>query len=92
MRRITSELDPLCCQHSAERPSGPGSSHWIPARRRASLAREPSRGAHGPGPLSLADCRQILGPGCTASDEDLAYARDALVTLAHLILDLHAER
>ncbi len=42
--------------------------------------------------LSLADCRQLLGPGCPASDEDLAYARDALVTLAHLILDLHAER
>jgi hypothetical protein len=42
--------------------------------------------------LTVAACRRILGPECTASDDEIRKARDVLTTLAHMVLDLDRER
>jgi hypothetical protein len=42
--------------------------------------------------LSLLRCRELLGPDCRLSDEDLQAIRDRLYDLAELILETAGSR
>jgi hypothetical protein len=42
--------------------------------------------------LGVAECRRVLGPECSDSDEEILANRDRLAALAHALLDLAEER
>lgn len=42
--------------------------------------------------LDLDQCRQVLGPGCQLSDEDLERLRDQLYALADITIAAFLER
>lgn len=62
-----------------------------PPPTRTSLASPPEKSVatsrHGGGLLSLAECRRILGRGCTLTDEEIETSRDQLTLLADAAID-----
>jgi hypothetical protein len=58
-----------------------------PARPRLVVPRRPTQG-----PLTLAECRELLGAGCRDSDDEIRHARDALTELARALLETRHDR
>jgi hypothetical protein len=63
---------------------GEARDHWISPPARASMSSAAPRGSRD---LTIAECRRILGPECTDSDDEVRENRDRLMAIAHALLE-----